>query len=882
MLFIAVLSAASGSAGSDGGARDAITVADISKYTDPQFQALVAGAGGDRKKIEAVDLTQQLFTAAVNDKTQVPEGSTFDRGDVKKVGRNVGRILQVVAQYQKRMALADTKEKAKAAQDELVAAAREISKQMPTARASGGASSGQGGERRGGADLGVIAMHAANQAYQEVEGIGGDQPPGGHSGGVAGGAAPNGSDGGAPSGGQTIGGLLGFSNPNSPIDAMTDARERYRGGDIPGGIEDASRAIDLGGGAAALALRGGMQMDQKQYSQAAQDARDALQLDPSNKEALTVEHFSEGRIDGVASSGPPGAPAGRSVSGAGASSDGGGGASDGDSSNDGPAGRAGNFSGSIGLPMAAASGGLSSVQAQKAAQGALGMNDLGGAMAIVNRALAQDPRDPALLNLRSSIYARGHDYARARADARAGLASAPKDSALLRSLGFAQLREKDYRDALATANEMLELDSNDPYAYALRGHAYGSLGDREAMMADLQRAAELDPSFARAAAQMASRLQLPEDKDILFLFPGEESPAAPKTAEPAIGRSRTFGLIVAASSLGGLLLALALLHTVLAPFKEHLASAITRITRAGRAVGAAANDDAARPAAVKGRLSGTILGQYEVSRQIGVGGMGMVFAGTDRSLGRPVAIKKMREELRYDAREKARFVAEARTVAALHHPNIVDIYAIAEDGDDVFLIFEYVDGMTIHELLQASGRLEPERAAKLVRMTADALEYAHSRDVIHRDMKPSNVMLDQSGRVKVMDFGIARMAKDTMLRHSMTNTVVGTPPYMAPEQEQGHVRRESDVYALAVCAYEMLCGKLPFAGIGGGMLLNKINMRYAAPARAIPGLPGPLDAVFAKAFQADPDKRYRTPKEFAAALESALSGNPRASSNAAG
>jgi serine/threonine-protein kinase len=137
-------------------------------------------------------------------------------------------------------------------------------------------------------------------------------------------------------------------------------------------------------------------------------------------------------------------------------------------------------------------------------------------------------------------------------------------------------------------------------------------------------------------------------------------------------------------------------------------------------------------------------------------------------------------------------------------------------------------------------------------------------------------MVDAAGRVKVMDFGIARMAKDSMTRYSMTNTVVGTPPYMAPEQEQGHVRRESDVYALAVCAYEMLTGKLPFVGIGAGMLMNKINMKYIAPSRAIAGLPEPLDEVFGKAFQADPDKRWRTPKEFADALESALPSATRA------
>ena len=230
----------------------------------------------------------------------------------------------------------------------------------------------------------------------------------------------------------------------------------------------------------------------------------------------------------------------------------------------------------------------------------------------------------------------------------------------------------------------------------------------------------------------------------------------------------------------------------------------------------------------------------------------------------------MRDELRLNARERDRFIVEAKTVASLHHPNIVDIYAIAEEGDDVYLVFEYVDGKTVHELVQLSGRLAPAEAVRVALAMSEALTYAHSRGVTHRDMKPSNVMVTGAGAVKVMDFGIARVAKDALTRYSMTNTVMGTPPYMAPEQEQGVVRRESDVYALAICAYEMLTGKLPFIGIAAGMLMNKINMSYIPPSRAVAGLPESLDEVFLKAFQADPEKRYRTPQEFVAALGGSL------------
>ncbi|MBI3565252.1 MAG: protein kinase, partial [Elusimicrobia bacterium] len=485
----------------------------------------------------------------------------------------------------------------------------------------------------------------------------------------------------------------------------------------------------------------------------------------------------------------------------------------------------------------------------------------------IDRALAANPNDPSLLHMRAAVYGKRRDWAKALADEKAALALSPKSGAMLRGKGYLELRGGQYKDALGSANAMIEANPNEAYGYALRAQAYARLGDMDAYRADIRRAAELDPFYQEAAAHPVA--QAPSDSDLLFLFPGEE--AARSGAPAAAGRARRFSWVVGASIVGGILLALGLLQTVLAPIKERVSSVFTRVTRTGPTVGALADE-----AAPRGSAPGLIRGQYEITRPIGAGGMGMVYEGTDRSLGRRVAIKKMRDELRVDPRERARFVSEAKTVAALHHPGIVDIYAIADDGDDVYLIFEYVDGKTVHDLIQEAGKLAPEQAARIVAAAAEALEFAHGRGVIHRDMKPSNMMVDAQGRVKVMDFGIARMAKEAMTRYSMTNTVVGTPPYMAPEAEQGQVRRESDVYALAVCAYEMLTGRLPFAGIGGGMSLNKINMSFVLPSRQEPGLPGAVDGVFARAFQADPEQRYRTPGEFAADLRAVLPAAARA------
>ncbi len=587
------------------------------------------------------------------------------------------------------------------------------------------------------------------------------------------------------------------------------------------------------------------------FREANADANKALQLDPGNQVAFASAKLSEGRGGGAGSAASGYTPQqaatdayGRGFMGGGAG--GGGGYSFGTAKRN---------------PGAAAA-----ARFNDQARSALTMGDSQAVLGYASKALESDPNNALAYYLRAMAYRRLGDWQAAADAAAKGLELAPKDPALLAIYGNALNRTKDYKGALAAANLALEVNPRDPWAFANRAYALGALGDREGMLENLRQAAAINPAFQSA---LEHATQAPTDEDMLFLFPGETA-ADKKGAMGTAGRKKSFGLLAGAAALGGLLLALGLLSTVLAPVTEKVASVFTRITRRSPAV------SPVHAAAPRSSSGGLLRGQFELGKQIGAGGMGLVYEGTDRSLNRRVAVKRMRDEIRLDPRERARFVSEAKTVAGLHHPNIVDIYAIVEESDDLHLVFEYVEGRTVHELISGKGRFSPAETLRVVRGAADALDFAHGRGVIHRDMKPSNLMIDGSGRVKVMDFGIARVAKDAMTRVSMTQNVVGTPPYMAPEQEQGQVRKESDVYSLAVCAYELLCGRLPFPGVGAGMLMNKINLSYVPPSKMVEGLPAGLDDVFARAFDPDPDKRYHASGEFAAALESAVSAPVRA------
>jgi serine/threonine-protein kinase len=237
--------------------------------------------------------------------------------------------------------------------------------------------------------------------------------------------------------------------------------------------------------------------------------------------------------------------------------------------------------------------------------------------------------------------------------------------------------------------------------------------------------------------------------------------------------------------------------------------------------------------------------------------MGLVYEGRDVCIDKKVAMKNMRPEIAMNRRAKEDFLKEARAVASLHHPFIVDIYQALDDGQDVYLIFEFVDGRDLEQELERRGKFSDEDCLKLAAQICDALAYAHEKGVIHRDLKPSNIMVTVGGFVKVMDFGIAHQAKATMTRLTGLATA-GTLAYMAPEQELGFTDERTDLFSLGVTLYELMTGNLPFPG--PNFLAQKREM-------ACPRLPGPLGAIIARCLAAKPEDRFQSAAELKREIE---------------
>ena len=266
--------------------------------------------------------------------------------------------------------------------------------------------------------------------------------------------------------------------------------------------------------------------------------------------------------------------------------------------------------------------------------------------------------------------------------------------------------------------------------------------------------------------------------------------------------------------------------------------------------------------------------RYELDRELGHGGMAEVFLARDRLLHRDVAIKILYKHLTRDDEGRLRFLREARATAGLRHPNIVEIHDFSGgDSEEMYLVTEYIRGQNLKELIDAARPRHPEVGAMFVHQVLEGLHVAHGRGIIHRDIKPENVMIREDGVVKLMDFGIARMAG--VESFTQTDVLVGSPLYMAPEQIGGsEVDPRVDVFAAGIVLYYTVTGELPFNGETAPQVMRRICKGiYTAPDRLCPAVVGDLVRIIAKALAILPTERYQSAAEMRDALAGFLSGS---------
>jgi non-specific serine/threonine protein kinase len=263
----------------------------------------------------------------------------------------------------------------------------------------------------------------------------------------------------------------------------------------------------------------------------------------------------------------------------------------------------------------------------------------------------------------------------------------------------------------------------------------------------------------------------------------------------------------------------------------------------------------------------TVAGKYQILEELGKGGMGIVCKARDTKLDRIVALKFLPPELTRDGEAKERFIQEAKTTAALNHPNITVIHEIDEDEGRTFIAMEFIGGQSLKEKTK-SGPLEIDDAVRIASQVADGLQEAHEKGIVHRDIKPANIMLTEKNQAKIVDFGIAKLVGQVRL--TRTGTTIGTVAYMSPEQAKGDsVDHRSDIWSMGVVLYEMLTGELPFKGNREQtMIYSILNADSVSPKEYREDLSDHLSAVIDKALQKNPTYRFQSADEFLKALKS--------------
>lgn len=263
-------------------------------------------------------------------------------------------------------------------------------------------------------------------------------------------------------------------------------------------------------------------------------------------------------------------------------------------------------------------------------------------------------------------------------------------------------------------------------------------------------------------------------------------------------------------------------------------------------------------------------GRYEVIERVGGGGMALVYKAQDLLLNRNVAIKVLRQQFVHDEEFIRRFRREAQSAASLSHPNVVSIYDVGQEDDVHYIVMEYVEGKNLNEIIKERAPLQVDEAVRIASQIADALDHAHHNQIIHRDIKPHNILIGRNGRVKVTDFGIARAVTSTTI--TQTGSVVGSVHYFSPEHAKGIVTGEkSDLYSLGIVLYQMLTGQLPFLGESPiSVALKHLQEEFDEPRKFNPLIPQSVENVILKSMRKNPQERYQSAKEMQNDLETCL------------
>ena len=648
-------------------------------------------------------------------------------------------------------------------------------------------------------------------------------------------------------GGVGTGGFNGRpSDGNTPMNPITAAAARtLRSGNAPGAEKMMDQRLQENqNDPEALALRSEARAAQGNRDGALSDARKALELDPSNKAARRMadqnahlekadgirkkysklaEGMFHGPDDPGAGAGMPNRNGGQSASGSAATP----GAAEFGT-------RGGANSSVLSAPPAMTPMMLAALRKQA-------VGDYTGALLDISQEIDAHPNDAAALTLRAELDIQLGNYVAGISDAGRALGLTPDSARALRARSYAEYETKLYKQALADAARAVELDPNSGLGYLYKAMAEDMLGLPGAE-SDLRQALALDPTLKRLAGPLLRKFNLGSDA----------APFADARLKPWMVRGGFVGMAM-------LLVFIGLMGTQKA-----------KTLRAIRLTPRRAQTNA--PAFAAELAPGSVLGGgYRIVREIGRGGMGVVYEGMDEALQRRVAVKRLLQDDQTLPEDLERFLREARLVAQLKHPNLAQIYAVAVEREP-FLVFEYVDGETLDGLLSRRAVLPPSAARKIVGEIAGALAYAHEHNIIHRDLKPSNVMIAKNGATKVMDFGIAHKSRTAATQMTLT-VACGTPPYMAPEQGMGSVSKASDLYALGVMTYELLTGRRPFEG--PNYLNQKLERRYAPATSLNPELPSAIDRFFETALDPDPTKRPASASAFMEAFGRACDATPR-------